>query len=282
MPGFAADRQRDATPVGELGGVAEQVEKVLTKLGVIREHRSQLVAPFLDELVAVPGHQRSDGGFDVTQKLRDIEIFREDLHPVGLDLGEIENVVDERQEVAAGASDLLQHADGFRVLRTVRFLDQHFAVADNCIQRRSKLMAHRGHELALGLAGSLRLDHGPLEFDLPVLEFGNVGVDADRAAARDLATAQSNPLGPEAHLADDGPGLVVEAQVFSNPVIGRSSPQFDPFIQRALPQQLRVGHAAQLRVVRDAEDLAIVAVGKQDPVVRVEQHEALRDGFDGR
>ena len=106
-------------------------------------------------------------------------MLRQQLHLAGLDLGEVEDVVDDREQVLAGPVDLLQV--GRRVLLDVlggQLLEQ-LAVADDGIQGRAQLVAHVGQERALDLAGF----HGLL------VGHDEVGVDAAQLLLDPLALA---------------------------------------------------------------------------------------------
>jgi hypothetical protein len=72
---------------------------------------------------------------------------------VRLDLGEIEDVVDQRQQrLAAGAHDLGVLALFRRHLR----VEQETGHADHAVERRADFVAHRRQKVALGAAGRLR------------------------------------------------------------------------------------------------------------------------------
>src|SRR4029077_21049918 len=74
-----------------------------------------------------------------------------------LDLGEIEHVIDQRQEMPAVVLDALEHT-----LRTVRqypvdAVDQQFGIAEDRVQRCSELVAHISEELRFVLAWQRQL-----------------------------------------------------------------------------------------------------------------------------
>ena len=88
-------------------------------------------------------------------QLVEIEIVEEQVHLAGLDLGDVEDVVDHRQQVLAGGADLLQVGDLLAAPVELRVLEQHLAVADDGVERRAQLVAHLGQELGLGAVGAL-------------------------------------------------------------------------------------------------------------------------------
>ncbi len=101
-------------------------------------------------LVPVLRRQRFDGLDHVVDEGREREGLELQLHPTCLDLGEVENVVDQREQMTACAEHAVER---FGVLlQRLRVLAQHLADADNGVERRAQLMAHIGEELRLMLA----------------------------------------------------------------------------------------------------------------------------------
>ena len=75
---------------------------------------------------------------------------RSKFHAPGLDLGEVENVVDQREQVPARAEHAVERLG--ILLQRLGILPQHLADADNGVERRAQLVAHIGEELRLVLA----------------------------------------------------------------------------------------------------------------------------------
>ena len=162
----------------------------------------------------------------------------------------------------------------------LRLLLQHFAVADDCVERRAQLVTHVGQEHRLGAIGRIGLFHRLLEFGLPLLELGNIGEHADGATVRRAA------------LADARPNLVIAVfgRAFRIGVMGE--PLGDPFLGRA---PLQIDHptidngaqdgwkrrARHHQVVDLRIKLAEFAVTQHEPVLRVVKHKALGDRLDG-
>ena len=76
-----------------------------------------------------------------------------DLHSSGLNFGEVEDVIDQRQEVLGADQDLpkiLVFARGQDVLRAPH---DELGEADNGVHRGPELMGHVGQELGLSLSG---------------------------------------------------------------------------------------------------------------------------------
>jgi hypothetical protein len=98
-----------------------------------------------------------------------------DLGPACLDLGEVEDVVDEPQQVRPGAVDRVGELDLPRGEVGVGVLGEQPRQQQERVQRRAQLVAHVGHELGLVLAGlrellGLLLHAAPGRVELDVLD----------------------------------------------------------------------------------------------------------------
>ena len=67
-----------------------------------------------------------------------------DLHLPGLDLGQIENVVNQSEQVFAGSFDFRQIVHRARVFVVKGIFAQHLTITNNRVERCAKLMAHIG------------------------------------------------------------------------------------------------------------------------------------------
>src|SRR5215470_13515355 len=82
------------------------------------------------------------------EQLRQIEALRMQLEPPGLDLRQIEQVVDEGKQVLAGT---LYDAQAFKLLGAqAGVASQQLRIAENAVERGPQLMAHVCEEIALG------------------------------------------------------------------------------------------------------------------------------------
>ena len=84
----------------------------------------------------------------------DVEGLEVELHLAGLDLREVEDVVDQPEQVLAGGVDLLQVGDEVVCAEILGLFLEHLAVADDGVQRRAQLVGHVGQELGLVAAAS--------------------------------------------------------------------------------------------------------------------------------
>jgi hypothetical protein len=99
-------------------------------------------------------HHRGDPGDQGIA--REVHLF--ELELAGLDLGQVQDVVDDLQQVVGGHVDALQAVALARVLEVA--LDQ-VGQADDGVHRGADLVAHVGQEGALGAGGGFGLV-GPL------------------------------------------------------------------------------------------------------------------------
>ena len=96
-----------------------------------------------------------------------------------LDLGEVENVADEIEQIGSGAVDGAREFDLFARQVLVRIVGELLAENENTVQRRAQLVAHIGQEFRLVLGGQrkfaglfLHRAAGLLDFLVLALHFG--------------------------------------------------------------------------------------------------------------
>ena len=153
--GLPFDVEMNVTFLGKLGGVAEQVDEHLTNLHDVAVHRPEVAGQIADEVIFFFGHQRADGRRDVIGHSRDVEGLGIKLHLVGLDLRNIEHVVDEAEQMPRIGFDLPKIGEQMLLAHVLHFVFEHFAVADDSAERRAQFMAHIGEKLTLGPIGFL-------------------------------------------------------------------------------------------------------------------------------
>ena len=140
-------------------------------------------ADHLDDIPNLVG-QRLDDRQRLLEQGLNVYLLDKDIHLPGLDLRQIENVVDQSQQVPAGAFDLLQVADRLFVVPVGGILLQNFAVADDRIERRAQLMRHVGEEARFGAAHRFGLIARGRERILIILAIGDVCVNVDESPFR--------------------------------------------------------------------------------------------------
>ena len=167
--------QDDMAVVGELDGVADQVHQDLAQAAGIAVYALRAVGGEIEHqlhlLVDGRGHQQVA---DLVGGDLKIEIQRLQLEPAGLDLGEVEDVVDDGQQGLAGLVDG-GHIVG--LLGIQRRLAQQLGHAQHAVHRGADLVAHGGEEFRLGAGGGLGLLLGLEQGLLDQLLLGDVGHD---------------------------------------------------------------------------------------------------------
>src|ERR1700730_17860297 len=97
------------------------------------------------DLVAILCRQWFDSLDDLVDQRRQSKGVQIKLHPPGLELGEVEDVVDQGEEMPCRAEHTIER---FKVLLcSFRILPQHLADANNGVERCAQLVAHVGEEL---------------------------------------------------------------------------------------------------------------------------------------
>ncbi len=150
-------RDRHHAALGKLHGIADEVQQRLADPGLVRTHHAEVVGAAHFDAVAVLLGGGAERRGHVADQRRDRERLDLQFHLPGLDLGQVEDLVDQCEQVAAGAQDPLQRFDLFALAEVARILQQHLADADDRVQRRAQFVAHVGEELRLVPAGRLEL-----------------------------------------------------------------------------------------------------------------------------
>ena len=189
--GCVPARTVDAAALGELQRVAEQVEQDLPHAGRIADQR--VVRAGVDRRRRAAAPWRSPAGGTCSSDAVDQAGERErgvlQLEPAGLDLGEVEHVVDDAQQrlrrIAHG-----RHAC-VRCASSRPWRSQHLHHAEHAVHRRADLVAHGGEEGRFRLVGGFRLGARRLggllgggERLLAVLQLGDVADNRDDVAVR--------------------------------------------------------------------------------------------------
>ncbi|CDP51104.1 hypothetical protein [Devosia sp. DBB001] len=151
----ALGRERDLAVLRELGSVGDKVVERLPQLGGVGLDEADLGPVGDRETVGVLGGERTRGGLDIGNELIDIDGLDMQHHLAGLDLGDIEDVVDHGEQVLAGGADLLEIGNLLAAPIELGLFEQELGIAEHGIERRAQLMAHLGEELGLGAIGAL-------------------------------------------------------------------------------------------------------------------------------
>ena len=176
--------------LGELDGVAHQVEQDLPQpagvadqgVGHVRLH----VADQLQPLLVGPHGQRPQG---VADRRPQREVGRVQLQLAGLDLGEVEQVVDDAEQAVGRRLDRLQ---ALPLVLGQRRVEDQLGHAEDGVHGGADLVADVGQELVLGPVGRLRRLLGLPQLLLGLLPVGDVA----RERPDELAAAFLKALRP--------------------------------------------------------------------------------------
>ena len=155
----------DASGIGELDRIAQQVHEHLTQLALVGHDAVRNVRGALDHqqeslLCATMAEHRLEVGEQGAQ------IERRGIQDAAsrLDLGHLQHVVEQSQQMLATSVDdpkllMLRRAQGFVAREELR-------EAQDGVHRGPNLVAHVGQELRLGLRRALKCLVGTLQFDV--------------------------------------------------------------------------------------------------------------------
>ena len=160
--------------------------------------------------------QTGADGERALQRLAQREFLgRVHAHLAGLDLGEVEDVVDDAEQIAPAGMDVAGIGEIARILHRPQMLVlHHFGKAHDGVQRRAQLMAHIGEEGGLGAVGVLGLLHRDGQ---PARHLPHVGAGGFQLGDH-VAGVEDDGRGNQRHLDDDvehGDGL--HRQAFGGP-----------------------------------------------------------------
>ena len=140
--------------LGELDGVADQVEQHLAQpAGVADQGVGHVRLHVVDQLQPLPVGPHGQGPQGVADRRSQREIGQVQLELAGLDLGEVEQVVDDAQQVVGGGLDRFQALP--LVLGQGR-VEGQLGHAEDGVHGGADLVADVGQELVLGPVGRLR------------------------------------------------------------------------------------------------------------------------------
>ena len=171
-PGELTDADRDrAARRGELDRVGQQVEQDLLEArpvaaDVLVRHVERVHAQL--ELLGV--HLSADDGLDVVQHLGQADLALLEMEPAALDAAHVQDVVDEREQMAArgeGLGQIVLHPFG-----VVDIGDREGGEADDGVHRGADIVAHVEQELPLGAVGRALVLERDLQFAVLLFQLG--------------------------------------------------------------------------------------------------------------
>ena len=170
------DDHPDAAGLGELHRVAGEVDEDLAQpirvADDARRHVRRDEGRDLDALALGFGRKELDHALDQGP---DVEGLGQEVDPAGLDLREVEDLVDEREERLPRG---LHGADISRLLGIGRGVEEKLGHAEDAVQRRAELVADGREEARFRFARRLGLGAGLVQGALGSDPFGDVAAGA--------------------------------------------------------------------------------------------------------
>ena len=275
----------DFATLGELHRVADEIREDLPQTSGVASHpRREVRVRQVRELQALSVGAFGEQLEHVLHRDAELEVGLLEVELAGLYLGEVQDVVDDRQEPFPGPAHRL---GVLSLLSGQRGVQQEPGHPDDAVHGCADLVAHRGEKSALGatrlfgystrFAGGLR---GPRHLRFGLLQFGDVRVHGDGADFRDLPLTDLEPTTVAELLHEGSTRLPVPRQALRDPRV-------DSVL--GVGHQVALGdpaddllewrpHEAVRGVVRG--ELTVPAVAQDEPLLRIVQREGFRDALD--
>src|SRR6266850_622299 len=273
------DVEPHAATLGELDGVVEQIEHDLGKCPAVGADHNLLGGRADQQLEALAFGQRSKRGDNILKQgpaRRGLEI---ELDLPCLNLGQIEQIVDQREQVLRAGLNSAELLVLIRVQRPGQLHEQRPGEADDRIERRAQLMAHGGEKAVLRLHRSLEIlvlllqrfldpfalgdNSNRTRYQRPVLRLERAETDLHR----ELRAVPTQPEELEAGTHRPHPRIDKEAV---------------PTSRMSLPIALRQQHLDFLVkqfAARVPEELFGLRIHQHDVAVAVHDDDGVRGGF---
>jgi hypothetical protein len=175
----------------EFDGIGQQVQQHLVQLRRVGKQPAAPSRSFQPDLLLVG--QGLDHRHRLVDDLVDLDNFETELHLTRLDLGEVEDVVDQPKQVLPAGVDLLQEAQAGCGVDTLLadVVNEQFGEAKDGVEGCPKLVTHVGQEDALVLIRLLELVVRDLEtLDEPNPVEGGSGCADELLRTAHLVAAQ--------------------------------------------------------------------------------------------
>ena len=269
-----ADLNGDRTARGEFQGIRHQVGEHLLQAEGIR----QIVL----RRRAIPhgAHRQSLGVRTALEETLDVlqQLLRQpgpivEFDAPRLDLRQIEQVIEDRQQAAARLEDdaAVIPAAGVGHFRT----GQHLGHAEDAVERCANLVAHRREKLALGPVGRLGRLFG-------LHELGDIDPEADRRTIGGFPFAHIQPAAIRQLLDEIGLGLPVSGKAPLNPGLRVVYRLRILALGDTVADDLLEGRTRCESRPRNGVKQPILLVAPRQTIVRVIDREPLPDRFDRR
>ena len=206
------------------------------------------------------------------------------LQAPGLDLGQIQNVVDKVQQVPAAGMDDFQMFGRIRRLAQAAAAAQHLGETQNRVHGGADLVAHIGQELALGFVGGVGLFLGSLQCCTTLFKFGHILEADDKGLYAAVIVQNGRTVGAQRIACSTGAGngkVHVALRILGRQ---RKLPRQRVARKRALvavaPTELR-RRASHQALLWHVQHQAGGFVGKHNSALAVQHHQTLGQGVIG-
>ena len=148
---------RNLALVGELDGIADEVEQHLGKAALVAMADGQIWGYVHRQGELLSGRERLDGRNDGVHDVLERVVRKIERQLTGLDFGEVEHVIDQAKQMLAVGLQALEHLAHLVRCLAVDVVENELGIAEDGVERGAQLVAHVGQELRLVLARDLKL-----------------------------------------------------------------------------------------------------------------------------
>ena len=256
-----------ATPPIVFDGIGHDVDHHLTQTVGVAANEQPLRHPLpdIDPDIHLAGKRRAETDAFLYQ-VEQVDIGHVDLDTSGLDLRQVQHLIDELEQMVARLADLRNEAELLVVERCFIVGFEQLAETENGIHRRSQFVAHARQELGLGPVGCFCLGLRKMQFRLcqPLASY----IQYQRHPVAFGQSVVHEPQPPSVrHLdfVDRIFSLAVLPEVGADIVIDRILlPEHAELKRKHIDVVAR--HAGQNTVLRQSHHFRIVAVEQDDTV----------------
>src|SRR5260370_14461622 len=154
-PFFAADvHAYQSTGGSKVDSIAEQVIKDLPQANAVGIDQ-QVIRHIVLDVDLFGGRHRSDIDQDLGECGTQRTVFQTQVEATGIDLREVENVVDELEQMPSALAYVLRKVFVLFRESAAGIFGDEFRKTQDCRQRCAQFMAHAGQKLTLQLVGVL-------------------------------------------------------------------------------------------------------------------------------
>ena len=260
------DDDRYAAALGELDRIAGEVEQNLAQPRRVADHpRRQALVDIAADFEALCLGARPKQLDRLLDKGRERERPRREIEPAGFDLGEVENLLDQRQQRFPRGFHRFQIG---LLLGGQRRVAEQIGHAENAVERRADLVRHHGEKTRLGAVGRLGLIARLGQRLFGEHAVGHVAADALHFAAAVGAHGDFAP-GDPARAVGRGDFLVVRLRAVGRRRVSPCSSDW----QRKVGREKVLARAAGQRAKRvvGVGDGAVAVAAHDDVVLRLEE-----------